>query len=141
MVVKGVLCHGCLKRSSSESDTALDVYGWLRDVCSTILISVPIVSGGPGQVVQIESPRFITNQKGRATRQELWVFGMVDTSFQPSLGFMQLVPNRQATLYPIIQAHVATLPQVAAHQMVNLLVNFVHPATGVLTQNIESHWS
>lgn len=51
---------------------------------------------------------FITfHHRGRATRQELWVFGMVDTSFQPSLGFIQLVPNRQAAaLYPIIQAHV-----------------------------------
>ncbi|XP_019863338.1 PREDICTED: uncharacterized protein LOC100639804 [Amphimedon queenslandica] len=150
------------REAEVNPDTAVDVYGWLRDVCSTKLISVPIVLGGPGKVVQIDESLFRHKPKhhrGRATRQELWVFGMVDTSFQPSLGFMQLVPNRQAaTLYPIIQAHVAngttvysnewsayrqvaSLPQVAAHQMVNHSVNFVDPATGVHTQNIESYWS
>ena len=39
----------------------------------------------------------------------MWVFGMVDTSHQPALGYMELVANRDAqTLLPIIQAHAAT---------------------------------
>ena len=35
------------------------------------------------------------------------MFGMVDTSVSPALGYMEIVPNRtQATLLPIIQGHV-----------------------------------
>ena len=89
----------------------------------------------------------------------MWVFGMVDTSLTPSLGYMQLVPDRTAaTLLPIIQAHVAPgttvqsdewsaynavagLPAVAAHHTVNHSICFVDPATGVHTQHIESYWN
>ena len=38
----------------------------------------------------------------------MWVFGLVDTSATPAVGYMEIVPNRQAgTLLPIIQQHVA----------------------------------
>ena len=44
---------------------------------------------------------------GRATRQDKWVFGLVDTSVQPALGIMMLVGSRDAaTLLPLIQQHV-----------------------------------
>ena len=46
--------------------------------------------------------------RGRRTHQEQWVFGMVDTSQQPALGYMEVVQQRDAaTLLPIIQAHTA----------------------------------
>ena len=49
----------------------------------------------------------IQYHRGRAARQERWVFGMCDTSVEPALGYMELVPDRTAsTLLPIIQAHV-----------------------------------
>ena len=35
------------------------------------------------------------------------MFGLVDCTQSPALGYMQIVPNRKAaTLLPIIQAHV-----------------------------------
>ena len=89
----------------------------------------------------------------------MWVFGLVDTSYTPSLSYMQIVPRRDsATLFPIVQNHIhpgtiihtdqgsmynrlSTVPGVAAHRTVNHSVEFVNSATGVHTQNIESLWS
>ena len=43
------------------------------------------------------------NNRGRPTTQEVWVFGMVDTSTSPALGYMEEVQRRgAATLLPII---------------------------------------
>lgn len=86
------------------------------------------------------------------------MFGLVDTSYSPALGYMEVVQRRDAaTLLPIIQAHtapgtiihsddwraysrVASLPTVATHGVVNHSLHFVDPSTGVHTQNIESYW-
>ena len=39
---------------------------------------------------------------------EIWVLAMVDVSQSPALGFMKVVPQRNAaTLLPVIQQHVA----------------------------------
>ena len=83
---------------------------------------------------------------------------MVDTSTQPSLGYMELVPDRTAqALLPIIQAHTqsgtivrsdewrayrreATLSTIQCHQTVNHSVDFVSPQ-GIHTQAIESYWA
>ena len=38
-----------------QEKTAIDIYQWLREVCSTHLISAgPVVLGGPGVVVEID---------------------------------------------------------------------------------------
>ena len=89
----------------------------------------------------------------------MWVFGMVDTSHQPAIGYMEVIPDRTAaTLLPIIQRHVlsgtivhsdewrsysqvAGLPGVQSHQTVNHSVTFVDNTTGAHTQNIESYWN
>ena len=96
---------------------------------------------------------------GRPPRSEIWVFGMVDVSHSPALGYMQIVPKRDAvTLLPIIQQHVApgtiihsdqwsaynrvsTLPNVSSHRTVNHSIEFVDSVTGVHTENIESYWN
>ena len=42
-----------------QEKTAIDIYLWLREVCSTRLItSGPVVLGGPGAVVQIDESLF-----------------------------------------------------------------------------------
>ena len=43
--------------------TAIDVYQWLREVCSTKLMSQQIELGGPGQIVQIDESLFVTSQR------------------------------------------------------------------------------
>ena len=89
----------------------------------------------------------------------MWVFGLVDTSHEPALGYMEIVDTRDAaTSLPIIQRHIAPgtiihsdqwrayqrvigLPSVASHGTVNHSINFVEPITGVHTQHIESYWN
>ena len=89
----------------------------------------------------------------------MWVFGLVDTSHTPALGYMEVVTTRDAnTLLPIIQAHIApgtivhsdewhayrrvsTLPSVSSHQTVNHSITFVDPISGTHTQHIESYWN
>ena len=84
---------------------------------------------------------------------------MVDTSHDPALGYMQIVPQRDATTpLPIINSHVApgttvwsdqwaaynrvsSLSNVSSHSTVNHSIEFVDSATAVRTQNIESYWN
>ena len=113
--------------------SAIAFYQWLRDVCSWKLLQSQIVLGGPNKVVHIDESLFrhqpkvnnmflnccmeinisfnyknpLKNGRGRQAPVDAWVFGMVDTSQAPSIGYMELVPNRTAaTLLPIIQQHV-----------------------------------
>ena len=41
-----------------QSRTAVDIYQWFREVCTTKLLQTPIVLGGPGVVVQIDESLF-----------------------------------------------------------------------------------
>ena len=96
--------------------------------------------------------------RGRPADQPVWVFGMCDTSVSPGLGYMQIVPTRDAaTLLPIIRDHVnpgtviwsnswaaynniQQLPSVQSHSTVNHSIEFTTPS-GVHTNHIESYWN
>lgn len=98
------------------------------------------------------------NRRGHAL-PPVWVFGMVDASHIPSLGYMEIVDQRDAaTLLPIIRDHVqpgttiwsdmwaayngvSTLPGVTSHETVNHSIQFVNPVNGVHTNAIESYWN
>ena len=38
--------------------TAIDVYRWLREICSSKLLQTPLVLGGPGSIVHIDESLF-----------------------------------------------------------------------------------
>ena len=49
------------------SKTAIDVYQWLREVCSTKLLATPIKLGGPGAVIQADESLFNHKPKAHKT--------------------------------------------------------------------------
>ena len=51
-------------------DTAINVYQWLREVCTIKLLSMPIQLGGPGKVVQIDESLFKHKPKVQYTREQ-----------------------------------------------------------------------
>lgn len=136
-------------------------FGKLRNLCCQFLLQHPVKLGGPSVICQIDESLFCHKAKyhrGRGPSEQVWVFGIVDTSFTPGRGYMCVVPNRsENTLLPIIESVV--LPETTiwsdswaayrnissvlgfSHQMVNHRYNFVDPVTGVHTQNVESYWS
>ena len=81
---------------------------FLREICSRKLCQVPIVLGGPGVVVQIDESLFshkVKAHQGRPPTQEVWVFGIVDTSYiGQHLAICRLLIGEtvHATLLPII---------------------------------------
>jgi len=101
----------------------------------------------------------LQNHLGRPPSQQVWVFGMCDTSDTPALGVMKIVADRSATtLLPLIQQHVRSgtvvhsdewaaynrvqqLPSVGQHRVVNHSLHFVDPASGFHTQHTESYWN
>ena len=100
----------------------------------------------------------MSNRCGQAL-PPVWVFGMVDATYNPAVGYMEIVDQRDAaTLLPIIERHinpgtivwsdgwaaynrVAGLPGVAGHQTVNHSIQFINPRTGVHTNAAESYWN
>ena len=140
--------------------TVMQANKFFREVCSTKLLQQPIILGSPGRIVEIDESQFshkVKAHRGHPPRREVWVFGIVDTSHQPALGYMEIVPRRDAaTLLPIMQTHVCGSAMVHSdewrayhciqtqlgmqHQTVNHSIEF-KSATGVHTNHIESYWN
>ena len=104
-------------------DTAINVYQWLREVCTTKLLTVLIQLGGPGKVVQIDESLFRHKPKVPIVQQHV-ANGSVVWSDEWA-GY-----NR-----------IASLPNVSSHGVVNHSLKFVNSTTGVHTQNVESYWN
>ena len=51
------------KQAKVSENRTIDIYQYLRDVCSSKLLAAPIVLGGPGIVVQIDESLFVHTQK------------------------------------------------------------------------------
>ena len=51
--------------SEISENTAVAIYQWLREVCSTKLLNTRIVLGGPGVIVQIDESLFRHKPKVR----------------------------------------------------------------------------
>ena len=41
-----------------DTRTGVDIYQWLREVCTTKLLQAPIILGGPGTIVQVDESLF-----------------------------------------------------------------------------------
>jgi hypothetical protein len=140
--------------------SAILLFKTLRDICRNYLIKNPIQLGGPGIICQIDESCFSHRPKhhrGRSPAHEKWVFGIVDTSYYPARGYLQLVPDRKTeTLLQIITnicrsgtiiwsdewpSYKALNSRGWDHGTVNHSISFVCPETGVHTQNIESFWA
>ena len=89
----------------------------LRQCCSNHLQRNPImINGGGGFNVQINQSMFHHEQwahVGRVALRGVWVYGLVDTHYDPARPYMEIVPNRQRpTRLSILQSKPkSSLPQ------------------------------
>jgi hypothetical protein len=117
-------------------------------------------SGWQDIICQVNESLFTYRPKynrGRSPEKPIWVFGIVDTSFTPTRGYMEFVEKRdKETLLPIIERvclpgsiiiadRWAAYPKIRERgyvfRSVNHKENFVDPITGAHTQHIESYWN
>ena len=141
--------------------TIQELYGAFRLACKTYFDENPIILGGPGVIIQIDESCFshkVKFHRGRGPKAPMWVFGLVDCSTTPAMGYMEVVERRDAaTIMPIIERVVRSGSMIHSdqwkaygkiaskecygHKTVNHKLHFVDPETGVHTQTIESYWN
>lgn len=132
----------------------------IRKNASIYFNKFPVKLGGHNIIVEIDESMFnhkVKAHRGRSPRNQCWVFGMVDTSYNPARGFLKHVINREKnTLLPIIADHVLTgsiihSDEWAAYNDIYLMgyqhgrichkYKFICYESGVHTQHIESYWN
>jgi transposase-like protein len=142
-------------------NATIDWNNYLREVCAGALLHRPnqMFVGGVGLHVEIDESLFSKrkNNVGRVINQQ-WVFGGICRETREC--FLVAVPDRTAnTLMNVIQTRIrpgtiilsdmwaayAGIQQLGPqfqfqHLIVNHTVNFVNPANGAHTQNIENMW-
>ena len=141
--------------------SVIRIYNALRELVMGHNAADSVRLGGPGIICEIDESLMSHKRKynrGRVVRRPIWSFGIVDTSFTPARGYMQIVSDRRKeTLLPIIQrvrrdgtiirsdewSSYREIERLLGmtHETVNHSVNFVNPATGAHTQHVESYWN
>lgn len=126
--------HNQIKASTGVSVACLSkVLGFLRQRCGRYNAANPLKLGGEDIVVQIDESLFRHKQKyhvGRQPVNEIWVFGLADTSFSPSKVVFMVVQQRNVeTLLPLIRD--TCLPGTEIHS----------DGWAAYRQNIESAWN
>ena len=100
------------EKAEVDKKTAIQIYQYCQEICSWRLRNhdSPLMLSGNAVVVQIDKSLLChkpKHQRGRATTNEVRVFGLCDTSQFPALGAMCIVPDCSAqTLLSIITQHV-----------------------------------
>jgi len=150
-----------IQRSLTVSTpTLIKIFKTIRKCIFEYFEANPVRLGGENVICQIDESLFCHKQKyhrDRVANHQVWVFGIVDTSFIPARGIMRVVPNRSAAILRPIICEVI-LPGTTIHSdewraysnlnalgydhgTVNHSINFVDPRTGIHTQNVESYWN
>jgi len=144
-----------------EKKFILKIITRLREAVENSLQEHPITLGGRGIVCQVDESHLAFHSKygvGRIPNRQQWVFGIVDTSYTPAKGYIELVPSRtREVLFGVIEGVCAPGTIIHSdcwaayrqlqnhlgfeHHTVNHRHNFVDPLTGVHTQHVESYWN
>jgi transposase-like protein len=144
-----------------SKQTVIIIYNFLRLVCKRYFELYPPRFGGNSVVCQIDESLFSHKPKynrGRSPSRQTWVFGIVDTSYSPALGYLTIVDDRtSSTLFPIIAAICKPGTTVYSdewssyrriqqelgftHLTVKHKESFYNRENGAHTQNMESFWA
>lgn len=119
----------------------------------------PIRLGGPGIGIQVDETMLnykVKSHRGRGPRTQVWALGIVDTSYNSSRVYYEIIPNRnKITICNVINrivrpGSIISTDEFASyrslgdsgeyeHRTICHKYNFVCPTTGIHTQHIESN--
>lgn len=146
-----------LKYVNMDRKIAIKIRKELIGNIKRYFVKNPIRLGGPGAIVQVDETKLnfnVKSHRGRGPKDAVWALCIVDTTFSPARGYVQIVTNRtKSVLIPIIkmvvlqgsiihsddwQSYNALQEEGFSHQTVCHKYHFVEPTTGVHTQHVES---